>query len=48
MKGIVPGHAYTVLDAVECATVLHSDEAVDENQAEATPEMKQLIKLRNP
>jgi hypothetical protein len=39
LKGIVPGHAYTVLDAVECATVPHSDEEVDENEAG----MKQLI-----
>eukprot|EP01043_Picozoa_sp_COSAG02_P020373 COSAG02_NODE_1004_length_15275_cov_11.955917_7_plen_394_part_00 len=47
LKGIVPGHAYTVLDVMECAKVIHSDEE-DENEAPEEPGMTQIIKLRNP
>jgi hypothetical protein len=61
LKGVVPGHAYTVMDVMELPEVVHSDEeqeAADDEEEEAEegadgaaskePQMKQIIKLRNP
>lgn len=47
LKGVVPGHAYTVLDVEDCQEVVHTDELKEGEEAKV-PGSVRVIKLRNP